>query len=178
MDWSALLEIRVCMLDKVLQFATEAHSGQVRKYTGLPYVTHVQEVASIVAEHGGTDEMIAAALLHDTVEDTPTTFEDIRSRFGDDVTHFVWFLTDISRPEDGNRAVRKAMDRAHVARGPKEVQVIKLADMISNGKDILTNDPSFAKVYIPELRALLDSLTLVKDHPLYNKAMEIVDVAV
>jgi hypothetical protein len=90
----------------------------------------------------------------------------------------VWFLTDISRPEDGNRAVRKAMDRAHVARGPKEVQVIKLADMISNGKDILTNDPSFAKVYIPELRALLDSLTLVKDHPLYSKAMEIVDVAV
>ena len=166
------------MLKEALQFATDAHSGQVRKYTGLPYVTHVQEVASIVAEHGGSEAMQIAALLHDTVEDTPTTFEDIRSKFGDDVTHFVWFLTDVSRPEDGNRATRKAMDRAHVSRGPKEVQVIKLADMISNGKDILTHDRSFAKVYIPELRALLDSLDLVKDHPLYAKAMEIVDVAV
>ena len=58
---------------KAKEFAREAHSGQVRKYTGLPYTTHTEEVAQIVDNYNGSKEMIAAALLHDTVEDTSVT---------------------------------------------------------------------------------------------------------
>ena len=82
-------------------------------------------------------------------------------------------VTDASTPEDGNRAVRKAIDKDHLAEQNAEVQTIKLADVISNSKDIKANDPKFAKVYIEEMKALLKVLTK-GDKTLYAKAEEIV----
>ena len=96
-------------------FATRMHGNQRRKYTGEPYVLHCLEVARMVAEIGGTPTMIVAALLHDVVEDTEASIQDVRARFGEDIAQGVAWLTDVSRPEDGNRAVRKAMDRDHLA---------------------------------------------------------------
>ena len=87
---------------KAKEFAREAHSGQVRKYTGLPYTTHTEEVAQIVDNYNGSKEMIAAALLHDTVEDTSVTIQDIEKEFGSGTAMLVKWLTDTSRPEDGN----------------------------------------------------------------------------
>lgn len=163
------------MVAKAIQFAIDAHGEQVRKYTGLPYVTHTQAVADTVARHGGTESMVIAAHLHDTVEDTATTFEDIRSVFGDDVTLLVYFLTEVSRPEDGNRAYRKALDRTHYANAPRDAQIVKAADMIDNGRDILVNDPNgFGKVYIAELKLLLDAMTKIHDHPIYAEAKGII----
>ena len=155
-------------------FGRAAHNKQVRKYTGLPYHTHTEEVADIVKAHGGTKEMIQAALLHDTVEDTSVTFEDIRSRFGDVVSLLVWELTDVSVPSDGNRAARKKLDREHNGRASREAQIIKCADLISNSKDIITNDPGFAKVYIEEKRLTLELLTKVKDTAIFKEANDIV----
>jgi (p)ppGpp synthase/HD superfamily hydrolase len=150
------------LVHKAQVFAIAAHSavGQKRKYTGEPYFVHPAEVARIVAEvPGSTPEMVAAAWLHDTVEDTRVTATDIHMNFGPEVAVLVSWLTDVSKPEDGNRAHRKAMDRAHTAEAPAEAQTIKLADLISNSKSIMQHDPAFAKTYLEEKRLMLEVMT-------------------
>ena len=147
------------MLDEVLKFATKAHGDQKRKYTGDPYIVHPIAVAEIVKTVPHTDAMIAAALLHDVVEDTPVTIEQIKDKFGSEVAELVGWLTDISRPENGNRKTRKSLDRDHSANAPAEAQTIKLADLIHNTESIEKHDPSFYKVYKQEKIALLDVLT-------------------
>ena len=79
--------------------------------------------------------------------------------FGPEVAVLVSWLTDVSKPEDGNRAHRKAMDRAHTAEAPAEAQTIKLADLISNSKSIMQYDPAFAKTYLEEKRLMLEVMT-------------------
>jgi (p)ppGpp synthase/HD superfamily hydrolase len=103
--------------------------------------------------------MIAAALLHDVVEDTHVTLDQIEDRFGNEVAELVGWLTDISRPEDGNRRTRKALDRFHSADAPAEAQTIKLADLIHNTISIAEHDPNFWKVYREEKIELLKVLT-------------------
>lgn len=142
-----------------VRFATIKHGKQVRKYTGDPYVAHCFEVAHLVAEHGGTTDQIIAAILHDTVEDTNATLEEIQFLFGPYVEDYVYWLTDISKPEDGNRAARKKLDREHIARAPAEAQNIKVADLISNTSTIVEHDPDFAKVYLKEKALLLEAMT-------------------
>lgn len=150
------------IVEKARIFATAAHAAvaQVRKYTGEPYIVHPAEVAGIVdSVEGATFEMVAAAWLHDVVEDTGVTIETIRAEFGDEVADIVGWLTDVSTPEDGNRAVRKAIDRAHTADAPATAQTIKLADLISNTRSIMAHDEKFAKTYLEEKRLLLSVMT-------------------
>ena len=161
------------LINEAKMLAGKAHEGQFRKYSKMPYIVHPIEVATIVQSVDHTDEMIAAALLHDVVEDTDFTLDDIAEKTSQKVADLVEGLTDVSKPEDGNRKVRKAMDKDHLAKQSAEVQTIKLADVISNTQDIKANDPSFAKVYIEEMKALLEVLTK-GDKTLYAKAKEIV----
>jgi (p)ppGpp synthase/HD superfamily hydrolase len=149
------------IVERARVFATAAHAAvkQVRKYTFEPYIVHPTEVASIVASRPHDPEMLAAAWLHDTVEDTGVTIEVIRAEFGYKVAELVGWLTDVSKPEDGNRAVRKAIDREHTERAPAEAQTVKLADLIANSRSILAHDPAFARVYLEEKRMLLEVLT-------------------
>lgn len=149
------------IVEKARVFATAAHAavGQLRKYTYEPYIVHPAEVVSIVKSVEHTDEMAAAAWLHDVVEDTGVTIEIIRAEFGEKVAELVGWLTDVSRPDHGNRAARKAVDRAHTAMAPAEAQTIKLADLISNCTSIKEHDAAFAKVYFEEKRLLLEVLT-------------------
>lgn len=147
---------------KAQVYAMAAHAAvkQVRKYTGEPYIVHPAEVAKIVSGvPGATPEMIAAAWLHDVVEDTGCTFTDIHMAFGVDVATLVGWLTDVSKPEDGNRAVRKAIDRAHSAEAPYAAQTVKLADLISNSRSIVQHDPKFAVTYLEEKRMMLAVMT-------------------
>ena len=148
-------------VERARVFATAAHAavGQVRKYTFEPYIVHPTEVASIVATVPHTNEMLAAAYLHDTVEDTGVSIVDIQKEFGNEVASLVSWLTDVSKPEQGNRAVRKAIDREHTAMAPAAAQTVKLADLIANSRSILAHDPAFAKVYLEEKRMLLEVLT-------------------
>lgn len=159
-------------------FATAAHgaTGQTRKYTDEPYVVHLREVAQLVAEHGGDDAMIAAAWLHDVVEDTAITLDQITAHFGDDVASLVFALTDVSRPEDGNRATRKELDRRHVAKAPARAMTIKLADIISNISSIAQFDPVFAEVYLPERTRVLEVLG-AGDPALFQKAEQALNAA-
>jgi (p)ppGpp synthase/HD superfamily hydrolase len=154
-------------------FAGLAHGSQKRKYTGEPYIVHPVEVSEIVAWHNGSKEMIAAALLHDTVEDTDVTIDDIRNEFGNAVALLVDDLTDVSKLEDGNRAARKAMDRDHTANASAAAMVIKAADLISNSKSIAEHDPKFAKVYFEEKRALLDVMFKIKHTDIFKEAQEL-----
>lgn len=144
---------------KAAMFAAKAHDGQVRKYTLTPYIGHPAKVAAIVATVTDDPEMLAAAWLHDVVEDTPVTVEDIRKEFGPRVAALVDDLTDVSRPSDGNRAARKALDLAHSAAASADAHTIKLADLIDNSRSITAHDPHFAVVYMREKRALLGVLT-------------------
>lgn len=142
-------------------FATAAHAavGQLRKYTFEPYIVHPAEVAEIVRSVPHTEAQLAAAWLHDVVEDTGVTIELIREEFGSQVSDLVGWLTDVSRPDHGNRAQRKAIDRAHTAQAPAQAQTVKLADLISNTRSIVAHDPKFAVTYLQEKRLLLEVLT-------------------
>lgn len=160
---------------KALLFAIRAHASinHRREYTNDPYVVHPIAVAQIVRDAGGTDEMIAAAYLHDVVEDTPVAIEDVVAEFGSEIAILVSEVTDISQPSDGDRATRKMLDRFHLADASPEGQTIKLADIIDNSMSIAHHDPKFAKVYMPEKRALLGVLTR-GNADLRSWAMEIV----
>ena len=142
-------------------FAARAHSAinHKRKYTGDDYIVHPREVAAIVATVPHTPEMLAAALLHDTVEDTGVTIETIRAEFGAVVAGLVADLTDVSTPGGGNRAIRKGIDLAHTAGASPSAKTIKLADLLSNTASIVAHDPGFARVYLKEKAAMLEVMT-------------------
>lgn len=178
------------MRDLILRadkFAEERHAavicpnfgtpGHKRKGTGRPYIEHPRAVASMIKAAGGTPEQIAAALLHDTVEDTDTTIEEIRAEFGDVVAKYVDDLTDVSKPEDGNRKTRKAMDREHTRQADPKSKDIKLCDLLHNGYDIAKNDPSFAVVYMREMSLLLSDPFMgnATNKELLAKARKMVD---
>lgn len=160
------------IVDKAYTFATAAHAavGQKRKYDGADYIVHPIRVANLVKQYGGTDAMIAAAYLHDVVEDTDVTMDVITSLFGSVVASLVKDLTDVSKPSDGNREARKTIDRLHTADASADAQFIKCADIIDNAYDIADNDPSFWRVYKREMSLLLDQMVRVKDTPIYLDA--------
>lgn len=160
------------IVDKARYFATAAHAavGQKRKYDGADYIVHPSRVADIVKQYGGTEQMIAAAYLHDVVEDTNVDMDTIRGMFGSVVASLVDDLTDVSCSYDGNRATRKSIDAQHTADASADAQFIKCADIIDNSWDIAENDPSFWKVYQREMSRLLDEMVRVKGTDIYNKA--------
>jgi len=159
-------------------FATAAHAAvkQFRKYTGEPYIVHPTEVAAIVTTVTDNSNVVAAAFLHDVLEDTGVPEEVLRQEFGNDVTDLVVWLTNVSTPADGNRKVRKQKDLENLAKAPADAQTIKLADLIANTPSIVKYDPKFAKTYIPEKLALLDVLTR-GDKYLWNDAYDLVTAA-
>jgi len=164
------------LVARAREYAINAHKriDHRRKYSGQPYTVHLAAVARQVASVTDDPVTIAAAWLHDTVEDTPATFHDIEQTFGAEVARLVEQLTDVSRPGDGNRAVRKALDREHLARAEPRAQTVKLADLIDNARDICRHDPRFARLYLDEMAALLDVLKL-GDSTLMAEAHSVLD---
>ena len=165
------------LVERVYYFAMAAHAavGQKRKYTGEDYIVHPVEVCDLLLVNvkDCPKEMLAAALLHDTIEDTQVTIELIMKEFGSCVATLVEGLTDISHADDGLRHHRKAIDRAHTAKQSPACKTIKLADLISNTSSIMKHDPKFAEVYMKEKELLLEVLT-EGDPVLYKIASDIV----
>ena len=145
-------------LHRAVSMAVAWHTGQDRKYSGVPYIVHPLRVMSIVREVSDDESMLIAAVLHDVVEDTEATIETVETLFGGRVAALVGWLTDVSVPGDGNREARKAIDREHSASAPSDAQTIKLADLIDNTASITARDPDFAHVYMHEKALLLDVL--------------------
>lgn len=163
------------LIDHAYSVAKEAHGTQVRKYTGEPYITHPVSVARRVSERTVDCDMICAALLHDVLEDTDVTEQDLHvGGFGFRCIEMVVGLTEFSVKEDGNRAVRKALDKRYLARQSAMTQTVKVADLIDNTSSIVQYAPGFAKTYMAEKRALLQVLTKA-DHGLLLEARVIVD---
>lgn len=156
-------------------FAAAAHASvqQVRKYTNVPYIEHPRAVAKMIHEAGLGIHPVAAALLHDVVEDTPITNDQIAAEFGPFIAKLVAEVTDVSKKEDGNRETRKAIDRAHLAKASYIGKSIKLADLIDNGSDIVAHDPGFALKYMREFDLLLPVL-VEGDTGLYDRAQMMV----
>lgn len=146
------------MIQTAILFGRYVHRNQVRKFTGLPYTTHTETVGDMAMWLGLPEHVIISAILHDSHEDQDVPFELLSLLFGNDASQGVWWLSDQSKPTDGNRATRKAIDRDHIAQAPVEFKTVKLIDSYDNLKDIRQNDPNFAKVYFREKRDLLEVL--------------------
>ena len=150
------------IVDRAELFARAAHGaiGQIRKYTGEAYVTNPIRVMGLVKTVLKDPDALAAALLHDVIEDTELTKEDILTEFGPRVAEMVVALSDPPKVEGGpNRKARKAQDRVRLSQAPADVQTVKVADMIDNTESIVAHDPKFAKLYLEEKRLLLEVLT-------------------
>lgn len=172
-------------IEKVKYLATKLHGEQKRKYTGDPYVTHTFRVADIVKEHGGDDSMIMAALLHDVLEDTDTDAQDLFHHLMSitdtseamEVIKLVKELTDVYTHEDYpdiNRKGRKEMEAMRMGKISPKAQTIKYADLLDNSKDILKNDPKFAKVYIGEKEQILKYMNR-GNQELYKKCLSVLE---
>ena len=158
------------------QFATRHHAGQVRRYTGEPYVTHPLWVQQLVMSVPHSPAMLAAAVLHDVVEDTQATLDDVFAFFGPEVSDLVSELTTPPTDKNLTRTQRKAEALAYLAKASASAQTIKLADLIHNVPSIVEHDPDFAKVYVKEKRDLLEVLTK-GDLMLYQHALGIIQWA-
>jgi len=125
------------MLKRALDYAAYCHQGQWRKYPGvaIPYMSHPAGVAIILARHGFAEEVIAAGALHDTLEDTDATVDELRARFGDKVTALVEHVTESDRTLSWE--LRKARYLEHFKVKPWEAQAITLADKIDNLESIV-----------------------------------------
>lgn len=124
------------LFDEAVKFATEAHSGMIRKTTSIPFVLHPLEVACITATMTNDREVLAAALLHDTVEDTNTTIEDIQERFGDRVAAMVAAETENKRkdlPPEETWRIRKEESLEHIRNTDNlDLKKLWLADKLAN----------------------------------------------
>lgn len=149
------------MEEEAFAFAEEAHEGQQRRYKNEPYIEHPKRVAKIVKTVPHTPQMVCAAYLHDVVEDTPVSLQDIENKFGKTVAKLVEELTDEYEKEKYphlNRKKRKQKETQRQTTISNEAKTIKLADVIDNTPDIFENDPGFARRYILEMEALTEAL--------------------
>ena len=122
-------EVKQSMIKKAAEFAKRAHDGVYRKGTQIPYITHPMETAAIVTAFTNEPEMIAAALLHDVIEDAGVTKEELEEKFGSRVA----FLVE-SESEDKSRSwmERKGTTVEHLKSATRDEKILALADKLSN----------------------------------------------
>jgi (p)ppGpp synthase/HD superfamily hydrolase len=142
-------------------FAARAHKGQLRKDKETPYVSHVFRVCLVVRDVFGFDDprMLIAALLHDTIEDTTTDFDDIEERYGAEIARWVGFLTKNKAMPDADR---EADYIQRLCQAPWQVVACKLADVFDNLMD-LPNMPAEKRVRsLKRVEAYVDALEELK----------------
>ena len=127
------------LLDRAIIFAVRAHSGTERRGKGYPYIVHPLEAVEIVATMTADQELLAAAALHDTVEDTDVTVEQIRAEFGDRIAALVaeesdQFEAGVSEEDSWHARKRAAIDR--LATASRDAKIVALGDKLSNMRAI------------------------------------------
>lgn len=127
--------------DDALLYAVDVHRDQVRKGSGIPYVTHLLGVASIVGENGGSEDEVIGGLLHDAPEDHGgiERLEDIRERFGDRVAEIVDGCTDTYEEDKPEWWGRKRAYITHLADASESVRLVSAADKLHNARAILAD---------------------------------------
>jgi guanosine-3',5'-bis(diphosphate) 3'-pyrophosphohydrolase len=153
----------ISLLFKALAFSAEKHTKQRRKdIEESPYINHPIALANILAQRWVTDEnVLCAAILHDTLEDTETTADELRKHFGEKITSIVLEVTD---DKSLDKEARKQIQIEHAASLSHEAKLVKLADKIANITDIINTPPvnwsrerkqeyfSWAKAVVDNLR--------------------------
>jgi len=130
------------LVEGAKKFAIKAHAGQVRPgRAGEPYSAHLQEVAELIEEVGGSEIEIAAGWLHDVAEDTEVTIEEIRTAFGDEVGDVVAGLTDPKWLKGISTLDRKKLQAIRVRPKSKSIKLCKLADQTSNLRSVAVDPP-------------------------------------
>lgn len=127
------------LLDRAIVFAVHAHAGTERRGKGFPYIVHPMEAVEIVATMTSDQELLAAAALHDTVEDTDVTIEQIRTEFGDRVASLVAAESDEphqSRDCIENWRARKQAAIDRLSSGSRDAKIVALGDKLSNMRAI------------------------------------------
>lgn len=161
------------ILEEAIIFATEAHKNQRRKFDNSPYIRHPLSVMGMMTEFSNDPAVLAACVLHDTVEDcADITLEVIHERFGEIVAGYVFYVTEKAQKSDGIRVARKNIDKKHYSRGTAVSQNIKIIDALDNVPSMFLYDPKFAIIYTGEKLNLLDSLDKC-NKVLYNRATDL-----
>ena len=127
------------LVDKAIVFATKAHHGTERRGKSFPYIIHPLEAMAIVATMTSDPELLAATVLHDTIEDTDTTYDDLQREFGTRVADLVAAETDMRQNADGHELTwreRKQRDMDNLKASTREVKTIALGDKLSNMRAI------------------------------------------
>jgi (p)ppGpp synthase/HD superfamily hydrolase len=171
------------LYEKAILYAIRAHGDTKRRYTQDPYIVHPIEVSALLRKYTTDEDSIIAAILHDVVEDTDITIEDIEKEFGLDIALLVDELTDKFTKEafpDLNRAHRKKRERERIASISTKSKKIKLCDMISNLGDfvnhfdlVMANDKDFAQLYVREKEAILEVIKDCDDIILWEETNDI-----
>ncbi|MBO6119294.1 MAG: HD domain-containing protein [Lachnospiraceae bacterium] len=169
-------KIDTSFLDKALLYAIKAHSGVERRGKGFPYIVHPMEAVAIVASITPDQEILAAAALHDVVEDTEYTEEDIRKEFGDRVAKLVASESDLvveGKSESESWVDRKKYAIDRLAKLDRDAKIVSLGDKLSNARAMLrdyeelgeklwdkfhVNDPKLHKWHYEGLRNSLKDL--------------------
>ena len=175
------------LFDKAVQFAVEAHGGTERRGKGYPYIIHPMEAAAIVATMTHDQEMLAAAILHDTVEDTDVTIEQIRERFGDRVAMLVQNET---APMDENMTWRekKTAQLKQLTDAPYDSKIVALGDKFSNLSGIVLDyrqigDEVWKRFHAPNgkpdvewyYRSLAEALSELSDTQAYKEYLKLLE---
>jgi (p)ppGpp synthase/HD superfamily hydrolase len=161
---------------EALNFAASRHAGQTRENDGIPFVTHPVEVACLLHEAGYSDEVVAAGVLHDVLEDTDAERAELEQRFGTRVAELVVAVSDDPSIED--HAERKAALRLQVAQAGECAAVIFAADKVSKARELRARarHGRFQRTdegKLEHYRASLDMLSeLIPDHPLVGQLRE------
>ena len=174
-------------LERIIVFADHAHGDQLRKYTPDRYIVHPIRVMETVRKYTDDVTILAAALLHDVLEDTSVRKEDIRNFLSGPLTaqqtertiRLVVELTDVYVKKNYpslNRRTRKAKELERLKKTSPESQTIKYADIMDNSVEIAIHDPEFAAVYLRESLTLLRHLTK-GNAELHSEAVKIVEGA-
>lgn len=173
--------------DKAVAFATQAHSGTERRGKAYPYIIHPMEAVTIVATITNDPEMLVAALLHDTVEDTAVTIGQVREQFGDRVAALVQHET-APLPDDAPWRTRKEAQVAQLANAPYDSKVVAMGDKLSNMRALAADykalgDQLWKRFHAPNgkediawyYRSLADALSELKGTAAYQEFVRLME---
>lgn len=173
------------VLKEITQFADKCHGDQMRKYLPDRYIVHPVRVMELCKSYTMDISVLSAALLHDVLEDTPVTIQEIReflqTRMSESEANktleLVIELTDIYTREkypQWNRRTRKDKETERLSKTSADAQTVKYADIIDNAPEIAEKDRDFAKRFLPECRSLLQKIP--RGHPeLYQRCLQTID---
>lgn len=173
--------------DKAVVFAAQAHRGTERRGKGYPYIIHCMEAVSIVATITNDPEMLAAALLHDTVEDTEVTIEQVCSEFGDRVADLVAHET-APLPDDAPWRTRKEAQLTQLANASYDSKVVAMGDKLSNMRALAADykaigDQLWKRFHAPNgkediawyYRSLAEALSELKETAAYQEFVGLIN---